>query len=485
MKKKSVSMLMCLSMVSTLLAGCGKNPAAVPSTSANTESSAASESSEASESPAASETSTEAEKDQSSQKPYDGTEISVLVPVYGDPGEELLKEFEEKTGISVIMNAVAWDQIHDKIVTAAAGKTAAADVMEVGSVWVGEFNSAGWLEPVELSDEDVSDIGPISAFTVDEKIVAVPWCNDYRLAFHNKAHFTEAKIEKAPETWDEVYEACKAIKAAGICEYPFAVPLGAEEATTTTLLWMAYTKNGNVFHDDNTLDEAACKDALAFLDKMFDEGLIDPALVNGTGLDAYNKILSGEASYIVGPTKYVQKIANPEECKCVGDIEPILVPGTDGPAKFTNPFPEALGINAYSENKEAALEFVKWYTSIDVQKELFAVNGIIPTRTSGISSLIDDGAITYPGQMLEQAERVKTPWPNGIPAYYSEYSNGIYNNMNAMYRGEMDAEAAFTAILEHTNSVVQNNKQFLEFHSMKIAEQIFSAIFTFQKDRKL
>ena len=32
------------------------------------------------------------------------------------------------------MNAVAWDQIHDKIVTAAAGKSAAAG-MEVGSVW--------------------------------------------------------------------------------------------------------------------------------------------------------------------------------------------------------------------------------------------------------------------------------------------------------------------------------------------------------------
>lgn len=397
-------------------------------------------------------------KKENAGKSLEGEEITVLVPPYGNPGEELLAEFEEETGIKVVMNAISWDKIHDKIATAAAGQAAVADVMEVGSVWLGEFNSAGWLEPIEMTQEDKDDMKALEAFTVDGEVMAVPWCNDYRIAFYNKEHFQKASIDKVPETWDEVYDAMKQIKEEGIVEYPYTCPLGAEESTTTTLFWMAFTKNGNVFNDDNTLDKDACLEALKFENQFMEEGLIDPALINGTGSDAYQKILNGEASFMVGPTKFIQSIANEEECSVTGQIEVILMPGQDGTAKQTNPFPEAVAINKFSKHKEAAEEYIRWFTSPEIQERFFDVTGTIPTHTSAIEGLIDDGKIKNPGQMLEQAELIKTPWPHGIPAYYSEYSSGIYNNMNKMYRGEQTAEEAYNAIEKHVKNVIAENK---------------------------
>lgn len=51
------------------------------------------------------------------------------------------------------MNEVSWDDIRDKVSIAAVGGKAAADVIEVDWSWVGEMNSAGWLEPIEMSEE--------------------------------------------------------------------------------------------------------------------------------------------------------------------------------------------------------------------------------------------------------------------------------------------------------------------------------------------
>ena len=48
--------------------------------------------------------------------------------------------------------------------------------------------------------------------------------------------------------------------------------------------------------------------------------------------------------------------------------------------------------------------------------------------------------------MLEQAELIKSPFPNGVPSYYSEMTNTIYNSVNKMVLGEISAEEAFEAM---------------------------------------
>ena len=423
MKKKLLSILLCTALIGVLAAGCGSKKE---------------------------DTKTEAKADSKG-----GKEITVMVPDWAVPSDEMLDEFTKDSGIKVTMNVVGWDDIRDKVAIAASGGAAAADVIEVDWSWVGEMNSAGWLEELDMSDEDKADMPTLETFSIDGKVLAVPYANDYRIAYYNKEQFKQAGIEKAPETWDEVYEDLQKIKEAGVVEYPYTMPMNADESATTSMMWMAYSRSGQVFNDDNTLNQDAVVDALEFEKKLVDEGFVDPAMKTASGMDSYRKLTSGEASFMVGPTKFVGLSNNEEECSVVGQIEAILLPGKTGTSEKTMPLPEAVGVTKFSKNKDAAKEFVKWYTSADTQKKLYAANSSIPTRNSVLEALINDGTITNSGAMLDEAKLIQSPFPNGIPEYYSEMSNAIYNNVNKMVMGDISAQEAFDAMNEKVTELTK------------------------------
>ena len=122
------------------------------------------------------------------------------------------------------VNTVSWDDIRDKISVSAAGKTAPADVVEVDWSWVGEFQSAGWLEPLKISKEDIEDMPSIQSFMVNDEVLAVPYANDFRIAYYNTEHFKKAGIDAEPKTWDDIYNYSKKIKEDNVTKYPYAIP---------------------------------------------------------------------------------------------------------------------------------------------------------------------------------------------------------------------------------------------------------------------
>jgi multiple sugar transport system substrate-binding protein len=132
-----------------------------------------------------------------------------------------------------------------------------------------------------------------------------------------------------------------------------------------------------------------------------------------------------------------------EDSAVVGKVDPILSPGKDSTAAQTMALPEALGVTKASENKEAAKKFVEWYTSADMQKELHATLGNLPTRNSVLEGLISEGTIAEAGAMLEQAKLISSPYPGGVPAHYAEMSSAMYNAINKMALGEISAEEAY------------------------------------------
>lgn len=424
MKKRLVSVLLCVAMAATLIMGCaGKDDA----------------------------------KDESGKTDGGGDkkEITFMVPDWGVPSDEMLEAFTKESGINVVVNEVGWDDIRDKVAIAASGGQAAADVVEVDWSWVGEMNSAGWLEPLDYSEEDKADMPTLETFTIDGKVLAAPYANDYRIAYYNKEHFAKAGIDKAPQTWTEVYDALKKIKEAGVTQYPYTMPMNADESATTSMMWMTFANSGNVFSEDGTLDEEAVMETLNFEKKVVDEELVDPAVKTSSGMDCYRKLTSGEASFMVGPTKFVGLSNNPDECSVVGQVEAILLPGKDGTAQQTMPLPEAIGVTSFSKNKEAAKEFVTWYNAAATQKELFAANSSIPTRNSVLEELITDGTIENSGAMLDEAKLIKSPFPGGVPDYYSEMSNAIYNNLNKLVLGEQSPEEALKAMNEKISKLAE------------------------------
>ena len=53
------------------------------------------------------------------------------------------------------------------------------------------------------------------------------------------------------------------------------------------------------------------------------------------------------------------------------------------------------------------------------------------------------------------AKLIKSPFPNGVPDYYAEMSNTIFNNINRMVLGEQTPEEAFAAMNEKVNELAK------------------------------
>lgn len=419
MKKRIVSVLLVAAMTLSMVTGCGNN-----------------------------------NKKQDGDK-KEKEKITFMVPDWGVPTDEQLAEFTKETGIEVEIAEVGWDDIRTKIAPAATAGKSVADVVEVDWSWVGEFYAADWLEPLEVSEEDKADMPTIKTFTIDDKVLAMPYANDYRISYYNKEQFQKAGITEEPQTWNDVLEACRTLKSTGTVDYPFAIALNAEEKTSTCLMWLAYTMNGVVWNEDGTFNKESVLEALKYMETLVKEELVAPEDKTSSGMDAYMRICGGTASFLTGPTSFVSRSQNEEICNVVGQIESMLVPGKNEKAVQTMPLPEAIGVMKTSKNKEAAKKFVEWYTSAEMQKELNATNSAIPTRNSVLEELIDEGTIQNSGAMLEEAKLIDSPFPNGVPAYYAEMSSAMYNAINKMALGELTAEEAYTEMETALNALLQ------------------------------
>ena len=386
-----------------------------------------------------------------------GKEITFMVPEWGVPNEKMLDEFYKESGIKVNVETVSWDDIRDKISIAAVGKKAAADVVEVDWSWVGEFKSAGWLEPINLDKKDIEDIPSISSFTVNNQILAVPYANDFRIGYYNKNIYDKAGL-KEPMTWSDVEKQMLTLKEKGILKYPYTLPLNATEGTTTAFLWLTYLRDGKVFNDDNTLNKENALSTLQFIDRAVKNNLINPANLTSKDSDTYRQLISGEAAFMVGPTRFIEKAFDSKFSTVVGQIEVIIPPGKDGKAKQTMALTEAIGISSLSKNKEAAATFVKWYSSKKMQKDFYKELSIIPTRTTVLEQLIASDDIKHSGKMKETAALVNSPFPAGVPKYYAEMSDIFCNAINKMASGTITPEQAVNEMDLKLKDLIVKNK---------------------------
>lgn len=447
MRKKSFLTVMAVVLVLCLLAACGPKtdtPATEGTAAPATEAPAEGDAAPATEAPV--------------EGDADGVEITLMIPDWGAPTEEMLEEFKAESGITVNVLPTAWDDIKSKVSIASAGGKAPADVIEVDWSWAGEFRSAGWLENLEVDEETVKDIPSISYFQFGDEIVAVPYANGLRLAYMNHDMMNKAGLKDAPKSWAEMEENLAALKTGGVIEFPFLFPLNAEEKTTTSFMTVAYTRNGVVFNDDDTLNRDSVLDTLTLIDDFVKKGFINPQSVSTPGIDTFRGIRNAEGAFLFGPTSFITSTNDPEVSKVVGQVTSIPMPGKDGLAVNTISFTEAVGVSTFSENKEAAREFVKWFSKPETQLALNKAIDNTPTRTSVIEQMVEEGIIQDPGAIVEQSKIVETPFPNGVPKYYTKVSTEIFNIINQLGQGKLTPEEATDQMVEKVNQLVEENR---------------------------
>lgn len=390
-----------------------------------------------------------------SDKPYAGEEITVLLPSWYEEGITAgIPEFEEQTGITVKLEIMDWDALKDRIVTSCSSGTAPADITEFSWDWVSTFGASGWYEPLNnyFDNELWDDCVTKDSYKYGSDYLAMPIYNDFRMTYVNSKDFKDAGIDSVASDAFELLEQAKQIKEKGVEDYPISLPLSATAGATTP--WFMLTKSlGGELLDDNyepaflESDSAGYK-AMKWIFDAWDAGLINPAAVEYQGSDIVDHYMNGDGSIdIAGWSGNVTEYFNKEKSAIADDVEVIKVPG-NGSETRTYSLLEGVGIPSTSEHKEAAAEFIKFINTDSFLKTFFTDYGIFPNSQKVIDELIESGDIPGGEIVSEVLGTIEPLFPQGAPEWYGTWEGETATIMNQMAKGELDLDGGLQKIAD-------------------------------------
>ena len=274
---------------------------------------------------------------------------------------------------------VPYDQFRRKLLTSMAGGTA-PDLIRSDIIWVPEFADMGALARLDEVMPDFQDYadkmfpGPLSTNYFKGGYYGLPLDTNTRILVYNKDMFDDAGIDAPPATMDEFLAACEKIQALGAEKYCFADG-GTYAWAVNPWIW---SFGGDVTDPDITtatgyLDGDATKAAYEFLKMLVDEGYMHPGILGG-GVDTWGGFGNDEIAMILEgpwfPPFYGGEAEYGFAPMPAGDGGSISVVGGEDIVLFQQ-----------SDNKEAALEFLRWMLSEDTQLTMAEV-GVMPVLTS-------------------------------------------------------------------------------------------------------
>ena len=273
--KKVVSVMLAFVMVAALLCGCGN---------ANTASDAAAPKAEE---VAAADAQTGSEDTAASGKKYDGVELTYwTAPMTGEDDKEMqlwaewLGEFEEETGATVNVEIVPWEDMDTKLMTGVMSNDC-ADVMYLGGDDTYGLAKAGALLDLStvFTDEEIADelYWDMMAIEGEHCMVGYVGGTSVRGIVYNKDIFEQAGVEKCPETWDDLLDAGKKVKAACPDVYPYLFSLGGDaNGFIYGLASFMYQAGGGIIagSDGYTFDTPEGIKAATYFKQLVDEEII-------------------------------------------------------------------------------------------------------------------------------------------------------------------------------------------------------------------
>lgn len=397
MKRRILSVLLASVMVMSLSAGCGANGKKEDST--------------------------------------EGGENSITVLVEsGSPAETLANEtaaaFEEETGCKVVVDAVAYTGMYDKLSTEIKAGEATHDVGCLDVVWLAAFKDA--IEPV--TGADTSDFLPTleESGTLDGNLLGYPMWVNAKVLIYRKDLIPE---EKVPATWEE-YEALAKELATddmygttvfgsgsdAVCSFlDFACQAGADG--------LVFDKDGNV-----NITEQPYVDALNFMAENADADYT-PADSLSTASTESQELFTNEkiAMQLNWSHQYPAAVEalGADKVGCAP-----MIAGSAGIGATTGPWYECVMKN--SRNKEMSLKYVEYM--YDHNADYMDLTLKIAGRTSVYEAAGEEAGNEHTTAVLEtlgaeqsQARPMVTTW-----AQIEEVLTGVVESC----LGGTDAKAA-------------------------------------------
>ena len=329
--------------------------------------------------------------------------------------DKLIAAFEEKNpNITVKRQEMPADTgaSHDQYVTTFSSKSAEIDVFDADVIWPAEFAQAQYaLELdrfIEADGINMDDYfpGTVQSGNFNGRQYAMPKYTDAGLLFYRKDI-----VETPPKTWDELFDMASELKGKEGTEFGYLMQANQYEGLVCNAVEFIAAYGGQVVDENNEV-VVNTPETVAGITKMVEfvnSDFVPSNILSFQETETNNAWVGGQ-SVFARNWPYMQSTSEDKEAsKVAGNVGFAVLPSGDGTNAAT------LGgwmsmINRYSENQEAAWEFVK-FMSGKKKKKISAVEG---GRAPTIEALYDDEEVKEAAVLFSNEEFVAT-LQNAVP----------------------------------------------------------------------
>ncbi len=397
-----------------------------------------------------------------------GTTIRVVLGADG-PGlpweEAVIGKFTEATGINVerIAGPESATERLAQYLQQLGAQSSDVDVYMIDVIWPGIMAQHAADLKSAMGDE-INNYFPaiVQNNTVNDKLVGVPWYTDAGLLYYRSDLLEKYGYQNPPATWAELEEMAKKIqdgeRASNPDFYGFVWQGRAYEGLTCDALeWQVSNGGGQIIEPDGTVSINNPQTIAAFERARSWVGTISPeGITTYTEPESLNVFTAGNAAFMRN-WPYAIAVGNSSESRIAGNFAVTVLPKGDGPNARNA---DTLGgwqlmVSTYSQNQEAAAEFVKYMTSAEIQKSASIERTLLPTRPAVYDDADVLKANPYYADLKEVFQGGAVPRPSTVSGeLYNDVSTAYFTGVNQILTGQKDAATAVAEIEQQLKDIM-------------------------------
>lgn len=380
----------------------------------------------------------------------------------GEAVDKLIPLFHQNhPHMKVKIQMIPWTAAQEKLITAYASDNL-PDVFQLGNTWIPQFvaldaleNLDNWIAQSASINEQNYFEGIWETNVIENSVYGIPWYIDTRVLFYRTDILKRAGLNRAPQTWDELYQVSKEIKR--ILNHPekYAIYLPTNE--WAPFIIFALQNGATILRENESLgnfqDEEFVK-AFDFLIRFHREKLAPIGISQVTNV--YQAFADEYFSmYISGPWNIneFKKWMTGELAEC-WKTAPLPGPDSNRPG-LSLAGGSSLVISKKSSHKKTAWIFIEFLSQPEIQLQFYQlINNLPAVKVAWEDSLLQHDP--YMVAFFKQFHHVvSTP---KVPEWEQIAFSKVQQYAEIAARGSMSVPEALKALDADVNRILEKRR---------------------------
>lgn len=294
--------------------------------------------------------------------------------------------FLKETGIRInhIPNPSSATETYSNFQRVFQAHSPSIDAMMIDVIWPGAF-APHLADLTQSFANEAKQHYPsiIENNTIDGKLVAMPYFADFGMLYYRTDLLKKYGFSGPPQTWDQLEQMARTIqdgeRKSNPNFYGYLFQGNAYEGLTCNVVeWVASTTGHGVFQNGQlAMSDPQVTDILRKAQGWV--GTISPRGVTGYQEDQSNNVFAQGNGAFLRNWPYAYATGNQDTSVIKGKFDVAPLPRAEGQKPVGTVGGWQIAVSNYSQHKEAAMEWMRYLTSPQVQAYRAAIGSFVPT----------------------------------------------------------------------------------------------------------